>query len=99
RVDAAERDDAGDSPARADDDLPADLLAQDPVRGADVVATFRRDRRRLEAEARLADRGGRLVDDRVSRRPPGLEREVEPAQLELEADDIRREHPQRLLEE
>ena len=51
RVDAAERDDARDAPAGADDHLAADLLAEDPVRRADVVAALGRDRRRLQAEA------------------------------------------------
>ena len=37
RVHAAERDDAGNAAARAHDHLAADLLAQDPVRRADVV--------------------------------------------------------------
>ena len=41
RVHAAERDDAGDAAARADDHLAADLLAQDPVRRADVVRAAR----------------------------------------------------------
>ena len=56
RVDAAERDDAGNAPAGADDHLAADLLAQDPVRRADVAARLGRDRRRLQAEPVLADR-------------------------------------------
>ena len=47
----------------ADDHLAADLLAQDPVRRADVVARLRRHRRRLQPEAVLADRGRRLVHD------------------------------------
>ena len=41
RVHAAERDDARDAPAGADDHAAADLLAQDAVRRADVVAPLR----------------------------------------------------------
>src|SRR2546429_2377675 len=44
------------------------LLAQDAIRRADVVAPFRRDRRRLQAEPGLADRRRGLVDDTVLRR-------------------------------
>ncbi len=67
RVDAAERHDARQPAAGADDHLAADLLAQDPVRRADVAAHLRRDRRRLQAEPGLANRRCRLVDDPVAR--------------------------------
>ena len=70
RVHAAERHDAGDPPPGADDHLAADLLAEDPVRRADVVAPLGRDRRGLQAEAVLADRRGGLVHDLVLRRAP-----------------------------
>ena len=40
-VDAAERNDSWDAPSGADDHLAADLLAQDPVRRADVVLSLR----------------------------------------------------------
>ena len=58
-MDAAERDDAGNAAAGPDDHLAADLLAQDPVRRADVAALLGRDGRRLQAEAVLADRRAR----------------------------------------
>ena len=47
----------------------------------------------------LADRRRRLVDDRVLRRAPVLEREVEARQLELEPDHVGREDAQGLLEQ
>ena len=56
--------------------LAADLLAQDPVRRADVVDAFGRDRRRLQTEPVLADRRGRLEHDLVLGRTAILEREV-----------------------
>ncbi len=46
----ADRRDAGDAAAGADDDLAVDLLAEEAVRGADVVLALRRDRRGLDAE-------------------------------------------------
>src|SRR5207244_2927537 len=66
-MDAAERDHAWNAAPCAHDHAAADLLAQDPVRRADVVPALRRDRRRLQAEATLADRARRLVDDPVLR--------------------------------
>ena len=99
REDAADRHDARDPAARADDHLAADLLAEDPVRRADVVAALGRDRRRLEAEPVLADRRGRLVHDLVLRRAAAVEREVEAEELEREADHVRRENAERLLEQ
>src|SRR5512141_2847756 len=51
RVDAPERDDARNPTAGADDDPAADVLAEDAVRRADVVASLGRDGRSLEAEA------------------------------------------------
>ena len=84
RVNAAERHDAGNASPGADDHLAADLLAQDAVRRADVVAALRGDRRRLQAEPVLADRAGRVMHDPVLGLPPGLEREVEPGEIELE---------------
>ena len=59
-------DHARDPPAGADDHLAVDLLAQDPVRGADVVLALGRDRRRLEPEAGLAHGARGLVDDLVA---------------------------------
>jgi hypothetical protein len=98
-VRARDRDDARDTPAGADDHVAADLLAKDPVRAPDVARLLGRDRRRLEAEARLADRRGRLEDDPVLGGAARLERKVVARELELEPDDVRREDPQRLLEE
>src|ERR671924_88869 len=99
RVHAAERDDAGDAASRADDDFAADLLPEDAVRRADVAGSFGRDRRRLQTEPALADRGRRLHDDFVLRRPPRLEREVEALELEVEPDHVRREDAERLVEQ
>ena len=62
---------AGNPPAGADDDVAADLLAQDPVRAADVVGSLRRDRRGLEPEAGLDDGSRGLVDDLVT--VPGVD--------------------------
>ena len=99
RVDAAERDDAGDAAPGAHDHLAADLLAQDPVRRADVVAALGRDRRRLEPEPVLADRTRRLVHDLVLGRAAVLEREVEARELELDPDHVRLERTQPFLEQ
>ena len=98
-MDAAERDDAGDPAPGADDHLAADLLAQDPVRRADVVAALGRDRRRLEAEPVLADRPRGLVHDLVLRRAPVLEREVVARELELDPDHVRLERAEPFLEQ
>ena len=99
RVHAAVRNDPRDSPARADDHATADLLAENPVRRADVVGPFRRDRRRLQPEPVLADRGRRLMHHLVLRRPARFEREVVPVEGEVEADDLRIEHAQRFVEQ
>src|SRR5207237_7271500 len=85
--------------ARPDDHLAADLLAEDAVGGADVVAPFGRDRRRLEAESGLSDRCRGLVDDAVLGRAAALEREVEARELEPEPGDLGVEDAQRLLEQ
>src|SRR5581483_1003177 len=84
----AERDDAGDPAPGAHDHLAADLLAEDPVRRADVTAPLGRHGRRLQPEAVLADRGGRFVDDAVARLPPRCKREVVARELELDPDDV-----------
>jgi len=85
---AAERNHAGNAPAGADDDLPAYLLAKDPVRRPDVACDFRGDRRRLQAESVLANRCGCLVDDAVRGRAPILEGEVEAGEVELDSDHL-----------
>ena len=59
--------DARDPPAGADDHLAVELLAQDPVGAAHVVLALGRDGGRLQAQPRLADGGGRLLDDLRSR--------------------------------
>ena len=99
RVHAAERHDAGDAPAGAHDDLAADLLAQDAVRRADVARALGRDRRGLQAEPVLADRAGGLVDDRVLRRAPTLEREVEADEARARRRSRPGRAPQGLLEQ
>src|SRR5439155_20833978 len=50
RVHTPERDDAGDAAPGPNDYLPADLLAEDAVRRADVAAALRGDRRGFQAE-------------------------------------------------
>src|SRR6185295_18169992 len=52
-VHTAVRNHAWNAAAGADDHAPADLLAQDPVRRADVVRALGRDRRGLETEPML----------------------------------------------
>ena len=99
RMDAAERRHPGNPPARANDHRAADLLTQDAVGRTDVVGAFGRDRGRLQTEPRLLESHSRLVDDRVVRRPPRLQGEVEARELELETDYVRRENANRLLEE
>ena len=99
RVNAADRQYARDAPAGADDDVAADLLAQDPVRAPHVVCALRRDRRGLEPETGFDDGSGGLVDDSVTGCPARLEREVEAIELQRHADDVRGKDTQRFLEE
>ena len=75
---------ARDAPSGPDDHTAADLLAQDPVRRADVVASFGRDRRRLQSEPVLADRARRLVHDLVGGGAAVGQREVEARKLEVD---------------
>ncbi len=98
RVHAAERRDSRNPPPGAHDHLAADLLAQDAVRGADVAAPLGRDRRRLQTEAVLADRGCGLVHDPVAGLAALLEGEVEAREVELDVDHGGVEHAQALLE-
>src|SRR5262249_414593 len=77
RMDAAERCDSWNPPPCADDDPPADLLAKDPVRRADVIHALRRGRSGFEPESGLAYCGGSLADDGIRRRAAIPEREVE----------------------
>src|SRR6266545_2599588 len=83
-VDAAERHDARNAPARPHDHAPTDLFAEDPVRRTDVVAPLGSDGRGLQAETVVADRLGRLVDDGVLGRAARLDRQVEAGKVELE---------------
>ena len=98
-IGASDRYDTGNSPAGADDHVPADLLAQDPVRAADVVFPLRSDGGRLQSEPGVADRCGRLVNDGVLRCATVFEREVVARKLELEAQDVSREHASCFLEQ
>src|SRR5262249_22671213 len=79
---AAERSHARNPPAGANDDLAADLLTENAIRRADVAATLRCDRGRLQAQSVLPDRGGRLVHDAVVRLPASFEREIEAWEVE-----------------
>jgi hypothetical protein len=79
--------------------MPSDLLAEDAVRATDVVLPLGRDRRGLEPEPILADRGRRVVHDLVSRAPASLEREVEAGELELESDRLGSEDADGFLEQ
>jgi hypothetical protein len=99
RVHAAERNDPGDPASGAHDHLAADLLAEDPVGGADVAGLFRRDRRRLEPVPVLPNRGRSLVHHGVLRLATVRQREVVARELELDARHVGREHPQGLLEQ
>ncbi len=98
-MDAAERHDPGNPTSGADDDLPADLLAQDAIRRADVARAFGSDRRRFQAEAVLLDGRRGLVHHLVLRRPPTLDRQVEAWKRDRFPDDVRREDAQCLLEQ
>ena len=69
RVNTSERSDAGNPPASADDHAAPDLFAQDPVWRADIVGSLGRDRGGFQPQSGLPERGGRLVDDPVLRRP------------------------------
>ena len=99
RVHAAEGNDPRDAPAGADDHAAADLLAEDPVRRADVLRAFRRDRRALQAAPGLAHGRRRVVHDAVRARAAILEREVVARQLDLEPDHVGREHAQRFFKQ
>ena len=96
---AAERHHAWNAAPGAHDHLSTDLLPQDPVRRTDVVASLRRDRRSLEAEAVLSNRPGGFVNDAVLVFTPRAQREVETGELELEACHMRCEDAQGLLQE
>ena len=97
--DAAERDHAGNPAASADDHPAADLLAQDAVRRADIgaasgvtVAAFR-----PRPCSRIAGHASCTTWFFVTQRPSS-ERSKR-GKLELEADHVRREDTQRLVEQ
>ena len=82
--DADDRCDAWDAAAGPDDHLAVDPLAK--IRfGEPTLATSGADRRCLQTEPGLAHRRGGVVDYPVVRRPPVLQRQVEPYELEVEA--------------
>ena len=58
-----------------------------------------RDRRRLEPEPVLADRGRGLVHDAVVGLAAPLEREIEARELELDPDHVGLEHAEALLQQ
>src|SRR4026209_1515695 len=66
----------------------ADLLTEDAVRRADVVARLRFDRGPLQAEAVLPDRASGLVDDGVLGLASFRQREVEAREGELDPDHL-----------
>jgi hypothetical protein len=99
RVDAAERRHARDPPAGADDHPASDLLAEKPVRRADVVRALGCDGGRLQTEAGVPQRCCRVMDDCVLRGATRLQREVEAWKVELESDHVGSEHPESFLEQ
>src|SRR5579875_350550 len=98
-VSAGERRDARDVTAGADDHRAAYLLAQNPVRRANVLSALRRDRRRLERQAGCSYRRCGLVHDRIARAPPALQREVKALDREIQPEHLGVEHAQRLFKE
>ena len=98
-MDAGQRVDAGDAPARAHDHGPVYLLPEDGVRRAHVIRTLRRDGGGFDPEPRLLHRRRRLVHDLVTGRPAVLQRQVVTLKLEVEARHAGSKHPQRLLQE
>jgi len=99
RVHTAERNDAGNAAARANDHAAADLLPQDSVRRADVIPAFGRDRGRLEAQTVFANRCRGRVDDGVVRSPARLQGQVETGELELDSGHLGSEHAKRFLQQ
>ena len=91
-----ERADARDPAAGPHDDPAVDLLAEDGVRAAHVARALGRDRRRLDAEAELAEGRGGVQDTLVSGAAALLERQVEIAGLDLDAEHARVEQAQGL---
>ena len=98
-VRSADRHDAGDAAAGADDDVAADLLAQDAVRAADVARSLGRDGRRLQPEPALADGSRGLVHDLRSPWPGATPARGRSGEVELEADHVGGEDAQRLVQQ
>jgi hypothetical protein len=98
-VDAPERHDAGDPATCADDHLAAYLLAQDAVRRSHVAGALGSDGRRLEPIPVFSDCRRRLVDDRVLRGAPRIERQIEARKLELDSRHVGRKNAYRVLEQ
>ena len=98
-MDSTDREHPWNPPPGAHDHLAADRLPENPVRGADVVAGLGCDGRSLEPEPMAGDRCGGLSHDVVPGRAPLLEGEVEPRQLELQAEHVGLQHPERRLEQ
>ena len=97
--DGCRRGHPGNTPPRAHDDGAADALPQNAIRAADIAGGLRGDGGGLESQARPAHGGSGLADHVVARRPPVSEGEIEPQQLEVEAEDPRVEHAQRFVEQ
>jgi hypothetical protein len=92
-VDTTERHDARNAATGSHDDLAADLLAENPIRRADVTCAFRGHRRGFEAVSVLTYRSGGLVHDSVLGRAAAVEREIESNEVQLDADHVRSERP------
>jgi len=98
-VDARERPHAWDPPAGAHDHASVDLLPQDRVGAADVARPDGSDGRRLQAESRLSQCVGGVLDHLISGLSTPLERQVEVLSLDLETEHVRLEQAERFSEE
>jgi hypothetical protein len=96
-VHAGDRGHPGQPTSRAHDHLPVHRLAQDPVWRSDVPGSLWRDRGGLQPPSRRAHRFSGVGDDLVAGTPAVLQRQVEALQLELEPQQRRIEHAERLL--
>ena len=90
---------ARDTPPRPHDDRAAHALPQNAIRTADVAGRLGVMVAALSPKpvSRMAAAASRTTS--LARRPPVSEREVEPEQFEVEAEDAGIEHPQRLVEQ
>ncbi len=91
--------DPGNAPSRPDDDRPADFLPQDPVGAPDVASLLRGDRGGLQSQPRLSHGSRGVADHGVARGTAVRQREVEPHQLEVQAEYLHVEDPQCLVEQ